>query len=593
MTVVRARDIPEIDHVSYTPEEVIGRGATAEVLRVRSSRDDRDYALKRIKKDSTSRNERFRHEIAFGLSATNDHVVKIHKQLEDEHYFYYVMDLYSANLRKIIQEESDYEVLLDYLSQICDGLVYIHGEGVVHRDIKPENILVDAESRRLVLADFGIAHFKNSSLTRRGELLANRNYQAPEQMVVGDKERRIGKPADVFALGLIITEMFTKESPRGTRHRRVGDIHPFLSDIDLLVERMTLQDETQRIGIDAVRDMLRVIRRNVDSRIADVLEGLRLAEVTPERGTETTQAVLERAAKDVLSAKYILERVSGDALSRYNPNYHCEIGYRVSRDLYNTCVQAKLYSLCRSMFIYEAGGTWSPSDMDLVTSPSKAELLRELQIVQADHPVPTASPWSSLPGRAVHYFRFLKDYHCREVIERVRRIVAGADTESIQHDLLDAPIIWIVRSVRSCLDTDLFTVTQEELERLEFEYQVSVNWDSTRLDDSQRKAAGAELFDARDLSDVAHVLEALTDGWDVSIGERADGKYSVHFRSFDEYHRFRQQALDVAAADYVLQGDVLDLLRPEVAYDDLVALVWEPAFDIPVTVAKVLRLREP
>jgi serine/threonine-protein kinase len=87
------------------------------------------------------------------------------------------------------------------------------------------------------------------------------------------------------------------------------------------------------------------------------------------------------------------------------------------------------------------------------------------------------------------------------------------------------------------------------------------------------------------------VLESFTDDWDVSVGQRADGKYSIHFRSTDEYQRFREQALNVAGADDVFRGDVVDLLRPDAQYDDLVALVWEPVFDIPVTVAKVLRLR--
>jgi serine/threonine-protein kinase len=572
-------------------EKVIGEGGTAEVLRVRSLRDGKVYALKRIDKRSASRNERFRREIAFGMSATNDHVVKIHAQLEDDRHFYYVMDLYPKSLREVMREESDYEVLLDYLSQICEGLRYLHGEGVVHRDIKPENILVDSENRRLVLADFGIAHFKDSSLTKPGEILANRNYQAPEQMAKRDTARRIGKPADVFALGLIITEMFTKENPRGAWHTRVGHIHPFLSDLDLLVGRMTLQDASQRIGIEAVRDMVRLIRREVDSRIADLVEVLRLDDSPRGQEAEPTDAVLERAAKDVLSAKYIFERASGEALSRYNPNYHCEVGYRVSRELYNTCVQAKLYSLCRSMFMYEAGGGWGASDMDLVTSPTKAELLRELEGIQSEHRLPQDSPWSSLPARAAHYFRFLKDYHCREVVEEARRIVADTGPGSLQSDLLDAPIIWIVRTVRSCLDTDLFTVTQTELERLEFEYQVSVSWDSTCLADSQRTAAGADLFDPRDVNGVAHVLESFTDDWDVSVGQRADGKYSIHFRSTDEYQRFREQALNVAGADDVFRGDVVDLLRPDAQYDDLVALVWEPVFDIPVTVAKVLRLR--
>lgn len=85
----------------------------------------------------------------------------------------------------------------------------------MHRDIKPKNVLINPDTRRLVLADFGIAHFKDSSLTKNGDLLANRNYLAPEQMR-RNNTLAIGKPADVFALGLVINEMFTKQNAGGT-----------------------------------------------------------------------------------------------------------------------------------------------------------------------------------------------------------------------------------------------------------------------------------------------------------------------------------------------------------------------------------------
>jgi hypothetical protein len=38
----------------------------------------------------------------------------------------------------------------------------------------------------------------------------------------------------------------------------------------------------------------------------------------------------------------------------------------------------------------------------------------------------------------------------------------------------------------------------------------------------------------------------------------------------------------------VLEADVESLLRPDVEYDDLVAFVWEPGFEITVVLAKVL-----
>lgn len=586
-------DIVEIDGVSYTLRSPLGSGGAGEVWKVQSS-DGQMYALKRVEKGkgSSDRDERFRKEIEFGIAASHRNVVKIHAKNEETKHFNYTMDLYSKSLREVFDEELGYELLLNYLTQLCDGLAYVHAEGVVHRDIKPENILVDTQTRQLVLADFGIAHFKDSFLTKRGDLLVNRNYLAPEQMIKNNA-RGVGKAADIFALGLIITEAFTKQNSRGARHKRIGDIHPFLSDLDLLVERMTLQDETRRIEIDAVRDSLDVISRQVESKIDDVRNELRPSSGSSGLEPAEINSILDRAGRDVLSARFIFERTANDELSRYNLNYHCEVSYRASWELFNTCVQSKIYSLCKKKFEYEGQGHWDTTDSESIVCSRKATLLEEFESIQSDYPVSEDSVWSGLPRMALHYFRFIKDYHCEELIENIRETVSGSGGDSLQSELLDAPIIWLAMNARKYLETDLFEATQWHREQLQFDRQVGILWDGTRLEDTTRIAAGGELFDKPlEADSIAQVLLEFRKSWDVSVGERVDGKYSIHFRSDAEYARFRQTAINIAAPSHVLEGDVLDMLRTAAKYDDLVGLVWEPTYDICVTLAKVLGLRD-
>ncbi|MCI0155812.1 serine/threonine protein kinase [Leifsonia shinshuensis] len=586
------REIPEIDGVAYAWESVLGQGGTAEVWKVRSCADGREYALKRIdKRDASERRiERFRNEIAFGLSTRSAHVVRIHAQLEDEDYFYYTMDLFPKSLRDVIAEVSDYAVLLEYLSQLCEGIAEVHADGIVHRDIKPENILVDVENQNLVVADFGIAHFKDSTLTRRGELLANRNYQAPEQMTKGGA-RGVGKAADVFALGVIATEMFTKENPRGGRHRKVADVHPFLSDIDLLVEQMMLQDDTQRIRIEAVRDRLRVIRRQVDTRAEDIRDGLRRTAAT-ERAA-SAERVLDQAAKDVLSAKYIFERTDDDDLGRYNPMYHSEIRYSASAELYNACVQSSLYTFCKSKFENEAVGDWNQTDLGRVLAPEKAQLVDEFERIQARYPLPRWSVWASLPTLAAHYFRFCKDYHCEELIAKAKHLTADYGPEALRPRLQGVPILGLVSSVRRRLASDHFPMTPSNRERVEFERHIGVAWNETYLDDPVRFESDLDLLDPTpDPTRPDHILEALEQSWDVSVAERADGHYWIHFRSGAEFERFRAVARALATPDSPFEADVDELLTTEEEFEDLVALVWEPIFQIPTTLAKVLGLRE-
>jgi len=585
--------ILECDGSSFTVIKQLGQGGAGTVCAVRSSADDKTYALKQIKKDKRfERNERFRQEIAFGMGAKNDHVVKIHWQRECKDSFLYTMDLYPKTLRNIIDDESDYRVLLEYVYQLFDGLAYVHEQDVVHRDIKPENILVDDENQRLVLADFGIAHFKDSSVTRTGELLANRNYQAPEQMAKRPV-RDVGKPADIFALGLIMTEVFTKQNARGARHKQVGEIHPFLSELDLLVEQMMLQDATQRITIQASRDRLNLIRNRIEASIEEIQEDLR----PRTRNIPEVDLILERAGSDLLSAKHLFEQTSGTELCRYNSNYHCEISYCVTDDLYNLCVQSQLYTICKKKFEYEANSDWSDSDLDMVSSERKTDLLMEFESIQRQYPLTRNSRWAMLLRMAVHYFRFCKDYHCEEIIERARKEFSASDEKcngSVYENLVNAPILWIVKNVREYLNTDVFEMYSQNRQKIEFERQVIVNWEETDLEDSHRKDLGSNLLESSldEVETIAYTLEVLKTRWDVSFADQGDGTYAIYFNSCSEYWQFRDYALEVAEQNYIFEGDVLDLLRTDDIYDDVVALTWRTTFDIPNTLAKILDLRE-
>src|SRR5258705_10297759 len=102
------------------------------------------------------------------------------------------------------------------LGGIADGLVTLHAAGVVRRDLKPPNILLAAE-RLPKIADFGIASLDEEQLARdsaggyrtlsaTGAILGTPAYMAPEAW---DGAGQLGKPADVFAMGLLSYEMLS------------------------------------------------------------------------------------------------------------------------------------------------------------------------------------------------------------------------------------------------------------------------------------------------------------------------------------------------------------------------------------------------
>ncbi|MFE7056420.1 serine/threonine-protein kinase [Streptomyces californicus] len=580
-----------IDGVTYERDSHLGDGGSAVVWKTRRKPDGQVFAVKIIKKDpraNSIRNRRFQQEIEYGQQSSHPNVVSIHARSEDETSFSYVMDFYPTTLRDIIDEENDADVLLDYARQLCDALAYVHGDGIVHRDIKPENVLVDPDTRRLVLADFGIAHFKDSSLTKPGDLLVNRNYLAPEQMVKKNA-LDIGKPADIFALGLVMTEMFTKQNARGRRHALVRDRYPFLADLDLIVEHMLLQDEARRLRIDSVRGMLRAALRRLESTIEEISENLRPNVASADSSSGKIEQVLGQAARDVLSAKHVFELVANSDLGRFNLNYHCEVAYRVSTELFHTCAQAVIYATCKAKFDYEAAGRWDENDDAHVSSAAKQGLQREFETILANFPLPQSSRWGGLPRRSAHFFRFCKDYHCRELLTSIRESVYGEGNGSLRANLINAPILWIAQCLRTKLDTDYLEFDRIVREDIAFERHVSVLWDETLPLDPDREAVGVELLaEPLNADAIAATLRSLEAKWNVTVGELADGGYSAMFLSREAYRSFRDKALGIAESGSVFEADILDLLRPEAEFDDLVALAWDRDFDVAITLGKVL-----
>lgn len=89
--------------------------------------------------------------------------------------------------------------------ELAEVLAFVHRHGVVHRDVKPGNVLLDG-SGRVRLTDFGIARLVDATrLTPTGQVVGTAAYMAPEQVLGA----RVGPPADVYALGLLLLEAGT------------------------------------------------------------------------------------------------------------------------------------------------------------------------------------------------------------------------------------------------------------------------------------------------------------------------------------------------------------------------------------------------
>ena len=174
---------------------------------------------------------------------------------------------------------------LAVVRQLCDALVYIHGEGVVHRDIKPSNVFVRDDDQP-VLVDFGLVlsyigpdgrEVLQVDSTMGGTIA----YMAPEQLYGELVDAR----ADIFALGCILYEGLTGQLPfPATIQSRIKcnfaapprpslvspAVEPWL---DSLVLQMLAADRRDRVG--HASDVLAVLaeRAKVTVPVSDVIIG--------------------------------------------------------------------------------------------------------------------------------------------------------------------------------------------------------------------------------------------------------------------------------------------------------------------------------
>jgi serine/threonine-protein kinase len=198
----------------YSLVRELGRGGMGVVFLARDVALDRPVAIKllppSLSADPAFR-DRFLREARMAASLAHPHIVPIHAVEAADHVVYFVMGyvdgeslgerirrrgpLPSADVMRLVQE-------------VAYALSHAHARGIVHRDIKPDNILIDRESGRAMVTDFGIARAEKQ--TPAGGIPAGTpHYLSPE---VARGEPGDGR-SDLYALGVTAYVALTGRHP--------------------------------------------------------------------------------------------------------------------------------------------------------------------------------------------------------------------------------------------------------------------------------------------------------------------------------------------------------------------------------------------
>lgn len=96
-----------------------------------------------------------------------------------------------------------------YIYEVLKALDYAHSNGVMHRDVKPHNIVVDHESRKLRLIDWGLAEFYHPN-KEYNVRVASRYFKGPELLVdLQDYDYSL----DLWSLGCMFAGMIFRQEP--------------------------------------------------------------------------------------------------------------------------------------------------------------------------------------------------------------------------------------------------------------------------------------------------------------------------------------------------------------------------------------------
>lgn len=173
--------------------------------------------------------------------------------------FYLVMKYISGGdlatkLRSAPDGKVDELVVTEWAIQLTDVLNYLHNQPttIVYRDLKPSNIMLDGNSSRVMLVDFGIAR-SISQKEEKGVTAVGTMGYAPPELFSGNVEPR----SDIYSLGSTMFHLLTGADPQSNpllifdfqKNPRPRQINSRLSDqMERILMRMVEYNAEQRFA---------------------------------------------------------------------------------------------------------------------------------------------------------------------------------------------------------------------------------------------------------------------------------------------------------------------------------------------------------
>ncbi|XP_020202937.1 cell division control protein 2 homolog D isoform X2 [Cajanus cajan] len=203
--------------------EKVGEGTYGKVYRAREKATGRIVALKktRLHEDEEGVPPTTLREISILRMLSRDpHVVRLLNvnqglNKEGKTVLYLVFEYMDTDLKKYIRsfrqtgENIPPQTVKSLMYQLCKGVAFCHGHGILHRDLKPHNLLMDRKTMMLKIADLGLARAFTVPIKKYTHEILTLWYRAPEVLLGAT---HYSMAVDMWSVACIFAELVTKQA---------------------------------------------------------------------------------------------------------------------------------------------------------------------------------------------------------------------------------------------------------------------------------------------------------------------------------------------------------------------------------------------
>ncbi|KAI0351403.1 kinase-like protein [Trametes cingulata] len=198
---------------AYQLGDSLGKGAFGQVYRALNWATGETVAIKEIQLSNIPKSEigQIMSEIDLLKNLNHPNIVKYKGFEKTREYLYIILEFCeNGSLHNICKKFGKFpETLVGvYISQVLEGLVYLHDQGVIHRDIKGANILTNKDGC-VKLADFGVASSTATGAVRDDAVVGSPYWMAPEVI----EQSGATTASDIWSVGCTVIELLEGKPP--------------------------------------------------------------------------------------------------------------------------------------------------------------------------------------------------------------------------------------------------------------------------------------------------------------------------------------------------------------------------------------------